>query len=358
MRFGTSRRPAPYFDPHDQWRMLRLVGLLALVLIAMNVAADPDTWRWLLPQGTDDNPAPSMDQVDFGVQLGDSDELRPGEFRSAPEPEQSPNTDHQSPDTRPPECRDVRLDPELLSPVRDNTLGVRRAEAGAFYAALAQARDLPARCLEQAARGDVAFTALMVDSERFRGVPITVTGQVRRLTRIETSPNAFGVDAFYEAWLFNSDSGNNPYRIVTAGVPDAMPLGDASDELRVRVTGYFLKREGYASEGGLHTAPLLIGKTLERLPPRAAGIPPAANLPLARYLVVIAAALAVLLGITVWQFGRSDRRFKRAHLDRLATSPGDDSTRLSELNSTDPDEYLRQIAAAEQSTDADRPAGT
>ena len=356
MQFRTRREPPPYLNSRDQWRMLRLVGLLALVLIAMNVAANPENWRWMFPEETapaNQKPPPSLEEVDFAVQLDDPDALPPDVFRSEPDGDEARPAE---PATKidPENCRDVRIDPELLSGVRDNTLGVRRSEADAFYLVLAQARDVPARCLREAARDDVAFAVLMTDSEHFRGLPVTVTGEIKRLNSVDASENPFGIERFYESWLFTPDSGDNPYRIVTASVPEGLPQGDIDEETRVRVTGYFFKREGYAAQGGLHTAPLLIGKTLERLPARADGIPAGRNLPIARLLVIIAAAVIVLLGLTLWQFSRSDRRFKREHFDRLAETPTEDPSRLNELQASDPGEHLRQLG--EQSP-ADRGPG-
>ena len=126
--------------------------------------------------------------------------------------------------------------------------------------------------LRQGAREDVVFAMLMVNSDEYRGVPITVTGKVKRLNAVDAAENAYGIATFYEAWLFTPDSGDNPYRIVTATAPEDLPRGDIDDEVRARVTGYFFKREGYAAEGGLHTAPLLIGKTLDPVALRPAGL--------------------------------------------------------------------------------------
>ena len=350
MRFETPRRPTPYLNSRDQWRMLRLVGLLALVLVGMNVAADPDTWAWMFPEEGKDEVAervPSIEEVDFGVKMEESDAMPPGVFRSEvstePLAEREVADEPRPEPAAPADCRDVRVDREQIDHVRDDTLGVRRAEADAFYATLAKARDIPADCLAEAARDDVAFAVLMTNSDEFRGIPITVTGEIKRLNALDAVENAYGIATFYEAWLFTSDSGDNPYRIVTASAPEGLPRGDIDGEARVRVTGYFFKREGYAAEGGLHKAPLLIGKTLEPLPRRPAGIPMAQNFPLTRYIVGGAAVVLVLLGIAVWAFNRSDRKFKREHLDRMAVSGGKDSPDLNELQESDPGEYLRRL---------------
>ena len=47
MRIRPSGKPIPYFNRKDQIRMLALVGLLALVLIGMKLAANPASWHWM-----------------------------------------------------------------------------------------------------------------------------------------------------------------------------------------------------------------------------------------------------------------------------------------------------------------------
>lgn len=73
-------------------------------------------------------------------------------------------------------------------------------------------------------------------------------------------------------------------------------------------------------------------------------MPPGQNLPIARYLMIVATVVTVLLGLTLWQFSRSDRRFKREHFDRLAETPPEDPARLNELQASDPAEHLRRLA--------------
>ncbi len=157
----------------------------------------------------------------------------------------------------------VRGDAALLSVIDDNRFGVSVAEKSAYDELLAKVCDFSSSELERIARRDVPFAVLMLNANNYRGQVLTVEGDVRRLNRIPSRPG-MPVDAeHFEAWLFTSDSGLNPYRIILSELPEAMPTGNQLDPpVRVRATGYFFKRYSYATSGDFHTAPLLLAKTL------------------------------------------------------------------------------------------------
>lgn len=149
---------------------------------------------------------------------------------------------------------DAQLDKAILVAIQDNTFGITAAEKRAYDAILAKARHTPADELERWAHKDVPFALLMLDADRYRGEILTIEGDIRRINPLADS---------FEAWLFTSDSGLNPYRVVLASLPDGFPRGDdLQPPVRARVTGYFFKRFSYATENGFHTAPLLLANTL------------------------------------------------------------------------------------------------
>ena len=61
MRFRNSSTPPPYLNKSDQFRMLRMVGLLTLVMFSMKLAADPGMWKWLF-SGAPQKPAQTKQQ--------------------------------------------------------------------------------------------------------------------------------------------------------------------------------------------------------------------------------------------------------------------------------------------------------
>lgn len=157
----------------------------------------------------------------------------------------------------------VRGDAALLSVIDDNRFGVSVVEKPAYDELLAKVRDLSSSELERVARRDVPFAVLMLNASSYRGQVLTVEGEVRRLNRIPSRPES-PVDAeCFEAWLFTTDSGLNPYRIILSELPKELPTGNQLDPpVRVRATGYFFKRYSYATSSDFHTAPLFLAKTL------------------------------------------------------------------------------------------------
>ena len=118
--------------------------------------------------------------------------------------------------------------PEILAPVSDDKVGIRREEATAFYTVIAKARDIPLALFEKAAR-QVDYTVLLADAEQYRGLPIAIDGMIRRLDKIPVPDpgmrDEFGLAQFYEAWMFTSSSGTHPYRVIFTSLPEGIPTG-------------------------------------------------------------------------------------------------------------------------------------
>ncbi len=193
----------------------------------------------------------------------------------------------------------VQLDKSLLAAVEDNTFGVTNAEKDTYDTVLATARDTSQADLERIARKDIPFAVLMLDAHRYRGEVLTVEGDLRRLHHFASPPNVQGVTEYYEAWLFTSDSGLNPYRIICTSLPESLSssFGDQLDPpVRVRATGYFFKRYSYATDDDFHTAPLLLAKTLTLLGQPA---PKLANVGSGRSQTLTIIAFGVLAGFAV-----------------------------------------------------------
>jgi hypothetical protein len=386
MRIKRSEGPPPYFNTRDQFRMLKLVAALALVLVAIRVTSNPKMWHWMFPDAAvQEEPAaqqPAQDEgpIDRAVRDDEHRPLRSDEFLSRPNEPQAPAEPAEAAkppaEGAPPEQAAAKpeqvaapeatvlpplvpgrvdVDPAVLEPVKDNTLGVRHDESDAYFRLLAQIRGLPHRALDQAARDDVSYTVLMVDPEHYRGQLVTVEGEIRRLLPFEATENRYGVKQLYDGWLFTAESGNNPYHIVCTSVPAGIPHGRSIREsVRVRVTGYFFKRESYATEDGLrlHSAPLILAKDMRR------SLPPAAQQEeqsLVRYLVAFMAAVGAALAITLWRFRASDKRFERKHMKRLTEASPEAIAALKDVETTDVDEVFRRLSEEMQEAEAAAP---
>ena len=365
MRFRPSRTPPPYLNRRDQFRMLAMVGLLALVLFAMKFAAKPSTWYWLTgpPEktaaGGQTDRAVSHTEIDFGVQLEERDPLPPGVFRSV-KPETEPDADTSLTGDRAHDVGfEIEVDPDLLAGIKDNTLGVRNPEQDAYNYLLAKTRAIPSSDLEKAARKNVAFAVLMLESDRFRGELVTIDGKLRRLTSLKATKNDYGLDQLYEAWVFNADSGSNPYCIVCTSVPDGIAQGHRIEQpVRVRVTGYFFKRYGYGTANNrFHVAPLILAKRLRWFPAQTTVEP---DTGLAPYVLGFVLFVGVSLAITLWRFTVSDKKFYEGHLKRLTEAPQEAISALDGVETTDVSEFFRSMSDREKSSEtpgaaADKP---
>lgn len=340
-----------------EWlRISWMVALLLLVLVAMNMTSDPDFWWWLFPEQAEQSAAPTDSSEahsarnEFAARLlveseaeetSSETESTKADAVEKPQPvdapESSPDAGHREDQQRIDEMRQAEaapspesptndglhqvfdstltVQPELLQSVEDSTLGVRRQEAEAYYTILRRLRATPLHEIEEAARRDVTYTVLMADSDRLRGVPILIEGRLRRLTEHSRRERRPAAGPLFDAWIFTRDSGNEPYHVVCTEVAENIPRGERlSPSVPVRVAGLFFKQEGYASEGGMNVAPLLLAKRLEWLRTAA---PDRLQLALAPYFAGFAVLVAAVVGLLLWRFAARDKAFRRHQTERL-----------------------------------------
>lgn len=235
----------------------------------------------------------------------------------------------------------VRIDKSYLDVVKDNTLGITRDESEVFYWLLDHARRVSSSSLERAGNNEVQYINLMTEPDRFRGEPITIEGDLWRLYEFDAGKNDYGITRMYEGWVFTGDSGNHPYRVVCTNLPKGIVPGE---NLRkpVRITGYFFKREGYASAGGVHVAPALIARRIG-INPMPNGIPLTAGI--VPYMVGAMMAIGLALLVTIVGFAISDERSTRAGMQRMRHLPPVSFAELAIPGPVPIEETLRQLAA-------------
>ncbi len=360
MRFETSQFTPPSLN-RLQLRMLSFVVLFAVVMFLVNILfTDP-------PKKPDDAANPSSlprRKMDFDVRDEEPRSPKPGEIITAPDQfeapiersrewldEQAAKGEEWAEDAavrdRAMARRNTRFDKRALAKVKDNTLGIRRDEAAAYFRLLDHVRRVSPAELERAAATDVPYISLMTESDRFRGEPITIQGDLWRLYEFDSGPNDRGLTTLYEAWIFTGDSGHRPYRVVCTSLPHTLTPGE---DLRrpVRVTGYFFKREGYPSQGGMHVAPTLIA--LKVMPFRPAGVLSLADAT-TPYVTGIVTAVGLALLVTLLAFALGDRRIKRTARQRLLSEPTPSFSRLDAGPFVTVEESLRRFAEQERQAD-------
>ena len=238
----------------------------------------------------------------------------------------------------------VRIDKRYLDVVKDNTIGVRRDEAEVFYWLLDHARRVPALSLQRASDHEVQYINLMTEPDRYRGEPVTIEGDLFRLYEFEAGRNQYGVTKVYEGWVFTGDSSHHPYRIVCTSLPNGIEPGE-NLRMPVRITGYFFKREGYRSNGGVHIAPTLLAKRVN-INPMPNGIPLTSGI--LPYMTGAIMAFGLALLVTVVGFAIGDGRASRNEIQRLQRHPQPSfvGIHLPEIISVE--ESLRQLAEQER----------
>lgn len=355
MRFQQTNR-VPYLNRGDQKRLLVLVGMIAMIVFSIEFAARPSSWYWLTGRPADAEPAgddkkeaprpvekidfrPDMKEPSLGPQVirvigghtpADADRYKPGNDSS----ESANQEEHE-----------LKLAPELIELIRDNAVGIRESERELYYYLLAKTRDVPAKKLESASRRSIAFAVLMNESQDRLGEIITVKGELRRLTAIPAGKNEFGIETIWEGWIFNTDSGLNPYCIRMTSIPEGIPTGqDLGSGVIVKVTGYFLKRYGYpAQQDRLHVAPLVLAKNVQWYQKRPSSVPD--DLGIVPYVLGFAGVLGVTISILLYRFRSSDRDFEKNHLRRLSAAPAGAIDAISNLPTVEVEESLRQLSA-------------
>ena len=213
---------------------------------------------------------------------------------------------------------------------RDNPdkLRITAADRECFYQMLdAVDRAAPGELLHRAAeelesRGEERFPVepLFHRPGQQQGRLVAFSGSVRRVLRIPVSDediiSRFGIDHYYQLYLFTDDSQGNPLVFCVRRLPPGMPAGDGADfGEHVTVAGFFLKTWAYRidrprdvakSDVEYQFAPLLIGQEPVWHP-----MEPAEKRPFAG----LTAGLAVLLVLlVVWlvlrRIGRGDRKLR------------------------------------------------
>jgi hypothetical protein len=332
VQFRSSETPPPHLDRRLQRRMLGYVGLIALAMIGLYA------WRisGVKPGSSRLQTTKSPDEMDFDVRDEPGSGLEPDEFRILPR-EHKPRRNEADREASSNHDRSGALDVprDWMSVVEDNTIGIRKHEADAYYRILAKAGTIPLQELQAHADRETLYVNLMTSPDTYRGKPITIVGELGKLFEFRVPENDYGLGTLYEAWIFTADSGNHPFRVVASSLPSNLRPGENQGQT-VQATGYFFKREGYETPGGrLHVAPtLLAGRLSPYVSPQAP--PPVEHL--VPWMLAVVAAVGLAMLATVIGFAVSDRRANRwrhflepsATLDTVALSRADQRLSIEE----------------------------
>jgi len=225
---------------------------------------------------------------------------------------------------RRPTSRDggATVNPELLTDITDNSIGLRAEERDAYFRVLELAWQTPlaeqqtfaenfreARRLSNPKYSKLkpeefpVFVDLFLDPEAYRGRPVTLHGVMRKLTRFSPGENKRGIGDVFEGWVYPSDGQSNPVVVVFSSKPEGLPVGgDLTEE--VRFTGYFFKMYGYEAHDVARKAPLLLAGAVEWKPSPA----PYRPAPLGAEVYLLITMVVLVLGFVFWQGNRSEMK--------------------------------------------------
>ncbi|MCP4171105.1 MAG: hypothetical protein GY758_10080 [Fuerstiella sp.] len=301
MRFRTSQRPRGTLRPGDQRRLTGLIAGVGVVMLCFTIVRQPQFWHRLFPAPAAQTQAISVDATSNSrIRLNDaiahSEGIRHDEFLSgAPISDEKAALDTvtvtanrlplaiaESSDAPP--LSVPRVPKDLLKTVKDDVIGVYASESQAYYATLKMATLIDRKKTTALPTG--AFALFMDSPNGSRGMAWRVEGSLRRLATIKERPNPYGGGKFYDAWITTPDSGNQLLHVIAtnadATLTKLLPPKSSQQQTSARTvieftrktspdvkfTGYFFKREGYASRQGVSLAPLLLAGTLHEVPAR------------------------------------------------------------------------------------------
>lgn len=159
--------------------------------------------------------------------------------------------------------------PELFTALEDDAV-YRRDEEQSFFQLLRALDEADERDIEVASVGERTFRQLNEQTKEYRGEIVDVAGTVHRIIPQKANQNLHGIDKYYEVWI-QPEKSIVPLVFVCLELPKDYPSGDVMQ--KVRASGYFYKRLGYASEPDPKTgepvfrsSPLVLAKTFRWTP--------------------------------------------------------------------------------------------
>lgn len=341
MRFRSKGKPRGVIPIADQRRLTLVIAGVGLLALLFSVAGRRDFWTAITGPQTPTGVTGSERNVSedlLGVPRLEPDEFTVGAARTSGETapldlkslldrdeaarlERLSQGDPRAATTTGPE----RVPASVLQPVRDDIIGVHSTEADAYFASLRMAEML-ARRAGAAAAADGRYALFMDSPDSCRGQAWTVRGTLRRMSRLQSDANSFGVKTLYDAWISLPDSGNQLVHVVAVAADAGLPLGDTNLQSApaVQLTGYYFKREGYVragadQQGDVALTPLLLAGRIQKYDPAPAMDSGAAEL--TPWLGWLSLLVCVCVVAVIWQFQISDRVFRRTRTHQLTTLP-------------------------------------
>jgi hypothetical protein len=209
----------------------------------------------------------------------------------------------------------LREDLELqdwLGLVQDGTLNMQKLEMPAYWRMLSVVKNTPFSDLLKAADTKVRFNELYSTPSKQRSRLLSLTVNVRKVTRYETEDNPAGVNELFEVWGWSETSKAWLYVFVTPELPPGLNA-DTPINQNAKFAGYFYKLQGYQPGAAKpnakpELAPLLIGRfEVVKAQPRIAADSITPLEIIAGTIILIVGVTAILLRVFVFRARKPKR---------------------------------------------------
>lgn len=354
MRFRTKEKPRGVLRASDQKRLSLLIGGFGLILLCFTIVRRPVFWERLFPDQVAQDAqqvAPAKPATEPVAKLHHDEFLSPSSSDSATAApsenglQAEANSDSavvsvtankipvQAEATTSTTSRNgiPRVPETLLRDVKDDVIGVHSTESEAYFAAMKMASRMVEKRSAQAPKG--AYALFMDSPDDSRGEAWHIAGRLRRLSEVRGRTNAFGVGTLYDAWITTADSGDQLVHVVAMqAAPELKKFVTGKnaahtidfmgpDAPLVEFTGYFFKREAYASrrESGVSLAPLFVAGVLHDIPAVVASSTRAEQL--TPYLGWLALFVTVGALLMIWSFAVNDVAHAQTRTHQLTKLP-------------------------------------
>ncbi|HUT33584.1 MAG TPA: hypothetical protein VNE39_08905 [Planctomycetota bacterium] len=195
-------------------------------------------------------------------------------------------------------------EPRIPGPIVDGN----RAEARPLYWLLKRARDIPFEELKAQANSRLTYHDFTLWPERYRALPVAISGELRRLIRISLPDNLLDMPDVFYGQIADQDRKMNTFFCIH--VPEGVHHKDP-----VVLYGYFLKKWTYKSEGDYEvTSPIFVAQRLRILDYGEGGSGQVLGIALA----AVVGATALALGVAIVVSRRRDRKADDARRQREA----------------------------------------
>jgi hypothetical protein len=256
--------------------------MLGVLVMLMQWARDPKTWRWIAP---DDEVAQAEPEIDVPPPIEEKSPIDDVRIAAGPT------------DLDPAERESAR---EEFQAVADKA-PLAPEEMPAYWRLMAWTLHQSTAEMRKRAEQDVTYQDLWNQPDKWRGKLIELPLHLQRtITVNDPVENELGLKTLYEAWGWNSNSQPYTYWLILPELPPGMPRGENVLE-EATFVGYFFKLIPYEDRQGKQRAtPLVIGRLVWH---------PAPDNPLARrdewtWTWYVAAALLALFalrwGLALW----------------------------------------------------------